>query len=316
MTKKTLSLGQSRGFSFAQGRAQIARWASLWNALSVESWMRPERRGVFPRRKPRLPDQPDHRRIGCFTMPMNNALRLEWQKAGYRTDMGSSAVVPPPPKDFIRVYHLTSAKFAMSDIENCRMKVAKFSDLNDPFELMALNLRERHVRKVVRNFKNEQNNHTGVLCFSADWTNPVLWSHYAAKHHGVCLGFDLMRDCAQQVKYRDKRILTSFGEEEDPLTLDKNLQSLLLRTKYRHWQYEKELRVIVPLEETDKDGELHFRPFDPSLRLAEVILGPQCNLSLRTVRQRTQRRHTDVAIFKARLAFKFFKVVPDERTVP
>ena len=140
---------------------------------------------------------------GC-NMPINNALRREWQKAGYRTTMGSSAVVPPPPEHLVRVYHLTPAEFAISDIESRRIKVARFSDLNDPFELMALNLRERHVRKVMRNFKREQNDHTGLLCFSADWTNPVLWSHYAAKHRGICLGFDLKRECTQHVQYEDE----------------------------------------------------------------------------------------------------------------
>ncbi len=80
-------------------------------------------------------------------MPMNDALRAEWKKAGYHTKMGSAAVVPPPPKNFIRVYHLSPAKYAISDIEHGRIKVARFSDLNDPFELMALNLRERRLRR-------------------------------------------------------------------------------------------------------------------------------------------------------------------------
>jgi hypothetical protein len=189
---------------------------------------------------------------------MKQALRQKWQNAGYRTDMGSSAVVPPPPENFVRVYHLTTAEFAIINIENGRIKVARFLDLNDPFELMALNLRERHVRRVARDFKKEQNNHTGLLCFSADWTNPVLWSHYAEKHHGICLGFDLKREFAQRVKYEDKRILADLGNDEDPSTLSENLQELLRRTKYRHWQYEEELRVFLPLKDTIKIGDLHF----------------------------------------------------------
>jgi len=30
----------------------------------------------------------------------------------------------------------------------------------------------------------------GLLCFSRNWHNPVLWSHYADKHRGICPGFD------------------------------------------------------------------------------------------------------------------------------
>ncbi|MCH7777567.1 MAG: DUF2971 domain-containing protein [Gemmatimonadetes bacterium] len=249
-------------------------------------------------------------------MPMNNALRAEWKKAGYHTKMGSAAVVLPPHKKFIRVYHLSSAEFAISNIKLGRLKVARFSDLNDPFELMALNLRERRMRKVVRDFKNTYDSHTGLLCFSADWRNPVLWAHYADKNRGICLGFNLMRDRAQQVQYKDERILANLGEEGDPLTLSTELQELLLRTKYRHWEYEDERRVFVPLEGAITEGSMHFCPFDQNLQLAEVILGPQCSLSLDDVRQLTLAKHPHAVTFAARPAIKFFTIVPKEKTVP
>lgn len=247
---------------------------------------------------------------------MNSKLRAEWSAAGYRLNFGSAAVVSPPPKEFIRVYHLTSAEFAISSIGLGRLKVARFSDLNDPFELMAINFRERQVRKIVRDFKSAYDSHTGVLCFSADWTNPVLWSHYGAKHRGICLGFNLRRSRAQKVRYKDERLLAQLGEEGEPATIDKKLQKLLLCTKFRHWHYEEELRVFVPLEEAMEEGRLHFCPFDKDLQLAEVILGPQCSLSLDAVRHLTEAIYPKVVTFGARLAFKFFKVVPQERTVP
>jgi hypothetical protein len=120
----------------------------------------------------------------------------------------------------------------------------------------------------------EYDSHTGLLCFSADWTNPVLWSHYAAKHRGICLGFDLKRNRAELVRYEDERILAQLGDPPNPVNLDPALQRLLLCTKFRHWQYESEHRVFVPLKNTLADGPLHFVPFDPELQLREVILGP------------------------------------------
>jgi hypothetical protein len=68
----------------------------------------------------------------------------------------------------------------------------RFSDLNDPFELMAVNCREHRTRNVIRGFKDSYNSHTGLLCFSADWTKSVLGSRYGTKHHGVYLGFNLV----------------------------------------------------------------------------------------------------------------------------
>jgi len=60
--------------------------------------------------------------------------------------MGSAEVVPPPPAELIRVYHLTPAEFAINNIALGRLKVTRFSDLNDPFELISLNFKERRRR--------------------------------------------------------------------------------------------------------------------------------------------------------------------------
>lgn len=84
---------------------------------------------------------------------MNNKLRKLWVDAGYRPNMGSAAVVPPPSKSAIRVYHVTAAEHGISSIALGRLKLSRFSDLNDPFELLALNFRERHVRKIIRDWK-------------------------------------------------------------------------------------------------------------------------------------------------------------------
>ena len=106
--------------------------------------------------------------------------------------MGSASVVPPPSPD-VRAYHLTSGEHGISDIELRRLKVARFSEVNDPFELLALNFHDPRTRKLTKRFRDSHNNKTGLLCFSANWANPVLWSHCATRHEGNCLGFDLKR---------------------------------------------------------------------------------------------------------------------------
>jgi hypothetical protein len=118
-------------------------------------------------------------------MALNQHLRREWKKAGLPTSMGSAAAAPPPPKGFRRVYHLTSADHAINDIVFKRLKVARISELNDPFELLALNFRGNNFKKVVREYKKKLDQEQGLLCFSTDWIDPVLWSHYAEKHMGV-----------------------------------------------------------------------------------------------------------------------------------
>lgn len=249
-------------------------------------------------------------------MPMNPKLRSEWVDAGYDSRMGSAEVVPPPPPEIVRGYHLTSAEFGINNIALGRLKVARFSDLNDPFELLAVNFRENRTRNVVRNFKNAYDSQTGLLCFSANWTDPVLWSHYGGRHSGVCLGFDLPRASVQRVNYKDDRILAVLSNNTNPLALDEELQNILLCTKYEHWSYEQEIRRFVSLEKANREGRHYFWPFDQQTRLAEVILGPQCTLSVESVRKLVAANSPGATTYQARLAYKSFNVVPLESSVP
>ncbi len=250
-------------------------------------------------------------------MPAHHGYRSEWVAAGYKSDMGSAiACRPPKGRDVRRVYHLTSAEYAISNIALGRLKVSRFSDLNDPFELLGLNFREKTTRNVVRDFKDAYDARTGLLCFSGDWAEPVLWSHYAAKHWGICLGFNVPSNVLQKVQYEDGRILAELGKNPDLANIDPDLQESLLRTKSSGWQYEDEYRRFVRLSDAFKEGRLCFLPFGPDLELAEVVLGPLCAHSLQSVRQLVTSRYPAALTYKTRLAFKSFKVVPDERTIP
>lgn len=242
--------------------------------------------------------------------------REAWAAAGYRSDMGSAIACRPPSAEFLRLYHLTSADHAVSDIALSRLKVARFSDLNDPFELIGANFREREVRKIVRGFKTAFDAQSGLVSFSEDWAEPVLWSHYANRHRGICLGFNIPRNLVEKVQYEDERILAKLDELRDPNELPDDLKRTLLYTKYGHWCYEREYRRFVPLDTAIQEGRLHFVPFGPDLELAEVILGSECLFELNALRDLVRLRYPAAVVFRARLAFKFFHVVPQESTIP
>jgi len=246
----------------------------------------------------------------------NSNYTKEWQQLGYKKGMGSSSFLRPPVKNFVRAYHMTSSEYAMNDIEQFRLKVARFSEVNDPFELLGLNCHSPKMRKLTRRFRESQNNSTGLLSFSANWTNPVLWSHYAARHKGICLGFDLNRDTVQTVEYEDKRLRAALPDDMDPDTIPMAIRDRLCRTKSRDWRYEEELRVFVDLTKAKTEGGLHFWPFDENMRLAEVILGPRCGEKLSTVATLVAKTNPNAVVFKARLAFRSFRVVLDGRTRP
>lgn len=251
---------------------------------------------------------------------MSNAVfqanRAAWKAAGYRENMGSAiACLPPSNASLRRVYHLTSAEHAINDIALGRLKLARFSDLNDPFELIAANFRERETRKIVRGFKSAFDAQTGLLSFSEDWVEPLLWSHYAARHRGICLGFNVPRNLLEEVTYKDDRLRAELNANADPLQLPQDLQQALRCTKYRRWEYECEFRRFVQLESAVQEGRLHYFHFGPELELAEVILGTECMLSLDPVRHAVRSRYPAAVVFKARLEFKGFHIVPQESSI-
>ena len=253
-------------------------------------------------------------------MPYDNAKRKVWRAAGYPTNMGSAAAALPPPGKFIRLYHLLKAEHAKSNIENRRLKVSRFADVNDPFELMSLSVMDGSIRKAVREHKAVEDVKTGLICFSEDWTSPVMWGHYAEKHHGVCLGFDVARTAVNPVRYFDKRIRAELGEDGNPFTLSADTQEALRHTKCSEWSYEREHRILMPIEdaieETIAGRVMQFRPFDAKVKLTEVILGEKCAESLVDIRHLVAAHCPGAIVFKARLAWKHFKVVPVESTVP
>lgn len=217
-----------------------------------------------------------------------------------------------------RVYHFQASEHALSNVALSRLRVSRFSDVNDPFELLAVNVGgHRDVRKHMQEWRTSLNTKEGLLCFSTDWQNPVLWSHYAAKHRGICLGFDLDPVIAKPVTYQSDRFVAKFDKRSvSDFELDAELVESLRCTKYKHWEYESEVRVFVDLASQCAEAGSYFYRFGAQLVLREVILGPLCDIPVDSVRTLVASLHPAAVVRKGRLAFKWFKVVPDERFDP
>lgn len=252
-------------------------------------------------------------------MPMNPSIRLEWWKEGYGLDMGSSEVCRPPTRrsGYVRVYHFTTAEAAQSIIRSRHFRLSRFETLNDPFELLPMSVEKRNTRSLSKELKQRFGEENGLICFSGNWINPVQWSHYADHHRGVCLGFDLMETRALKVNYQERRISDKFWSEEELRKPPPELWNLLLSTKFLHWQYEQEVRLVLPLPETRVIDNRHYYTFGTDLILKEVILGVNCECDVIGWRSEARAFYGDdnVSVIKARVADKYFSVVPDEKTV-
>lgn len=141
----------------------------------------------------------------------------------------------------MRVYKFMSEKWAKEALRKRRLKISEFADLNDPFELVGVRVKPRELRRAFIDYFKQS---VGVLCFSTGWQDPLLWSHYADRHYGVCLAIELSREVevheAQYVSTIERVELVVDKIKSDAGLRQALLQKLLL-TKFVGWNYEKEV---------------------------------------------------------------------------
>ena len=122
----------------------------------------------------------------------------------------------------------------------------------------------------------------GIVSFSANPLHPLLWAHYADSGKGVAIGYDIAvlkqipteHEILGAVQYSDQ--LPTTSESSDSL-VDNELRSLLLK-KSKHWQHEREWRLILDLRNTTGTGQKDENGFPiclcsiPNEAVVEVII--------------------------------------------
>ena len=197
-------------------------------------------------------------------------------------------------------------KHALENLRNRRIKIATINDLNDPFDLLCISLPSKQLRKWISDSRNEIARKFGMLCFCAGWNNPLLWSHYADRHRGLCFGFDIHATKLKAIRYVDHRL----PPKVPPTSQD--VQDLLF-TKFKDWSYEREYRGWFRLDECDPNTRLYFYSFDDSLHLRQIIVGPLCDVTRGQLEDATEGMKKPIEFVKARLAFQSFTVTRQQR---
>ena len=213
----------------------------------------------------------------------------------------------------MRLYHFLSAQYALNDIKKNRIKISLMSELNDPFEHWTIPLRTPEERKLWKSTVDHIGKTFGVICLSEKWHNPLLWSHYADKHQGICLGFDVVG--AKDITYRKSKLPYRLDFTKPRAGLSAEDFEKILYTKFQGWQYEEEWRVGTNLTSPEPslenpDKTLYFLDFTTQFQLREVIAGARSSLTESQISTALQDgQHGNVKIIKARLAFNTFSVV-------
>jgi hypothetical protein len=208
-----------------------------------------------------------------------------------------------------RLYHFIDLRWGLDDIYRKRIKLSEFDLLNDPAELRGVKLPdEKIMRFMIDNFRAEH----GLVSRSNEWENPLLWSHYAEKHKGLCFGFDINDDDVWDVTYKPwvetldchdllreiediRRIPGHKTPSADLVDRFNWITKAILSTKFQDWHYEDEARVITTLE--TRENGVCYKEFGDQLQLREVILGSRCTLT-KTEMESILKCHFDSVIVR------------------
>jgi hypothetical protein len=126
---------------------------------------------------------------------------------------------------------------------------------------------------------------TRVFCLSAKQDHPLLWSHYADSHRGVCLHFDASDNNtvlgkARAVRYRKKREPILM-----PLRYNKPQRKVIEAMAWRKasfWSYEHEYRIVCKgTDDLMTKLNANFYTFEPTL-LTGVTLGMNISIQDRS----------------------------------
>lgn len=217
----------------------------------------------------------------------------------------------------MRAYKFLDAHFGLKSLYERRLKQSRISDLNDPFELTPYDLTDPVIRNTFLQTRDQLDEARGMLCFSASWSDPVIWAHYSDKHRGLCLGFKIPRvkddpeiDESRRVTYVRRPLRFPANFENLPEAKRLRIVQKILFTKFVKWDYEEEIRIWAPLQH--EENGLHYFEFDDNLQLVEVLIGARCSMPRSAIERALGSLASQIKIRKARAAYNRFKMIEDK----
>ncbi|WP_108814921.1 DUF2971 domain-containing protein [Loktanella sp. Alg231-35] len=210
----------------------------------------------------------------------------------------------------MRVYKFYPAKWGLEALSKRRLKVSPIDELNDPFEYLSLDLGDKSVRAWAKRFRETVSQDNGIISFSRNWFQPLMWAHYADSHKGLALGFEVPDDLLFKINYVDKRIKPASDVDVSKSSMEVLIHRLL-RTKHIEWSYEDEYRLVRPLENCVCEGDKFFAAFNDKAILKEVVLGARYQTS-DAEKLSSELKFERVIFQTARAEFRGFRMTPQK----
>lgn len=204
-------------------------------------------------------------------------------------------------------YHFLSSENAIKNLERNRIKVSTIDTLNDPFEFMPYRKYVFQKRQEYNKVFRAVSKKWGILCFSQTWEEQLLWAHYADKHKGIALGFEIPEGELLKVTYVCNEIRTKIELTDDQNDNEQKFLDLA-KIKFQEWEYEKEYRLLVPLEDCERENGYYFISFGDNLKLRKIVLGCRFNHKKQEIRISELAKQLGVDIIATRPAWKDYLI--------
>ncbi len=176
--------------------------------------------------------------------------------------LGSSGSIT---EDYIRRRSSSQAQILLEDI-SCQAGNLEYGEFESPKRSVLISYITQEMLRL---------NEHGIVSFSTTAKCPLMWSHYADQHRGVCVVYSVpdqgVPNLREVIYDGSRKVLASdIRDMESDEAAKKRVEEAALLTKAGSWRYEKEWRLIGKRGLTDSP-----------LELDGVIFGLRCDLAVK-----------------------------------
>jgi len=199
--------------------------------------------------------------------------------------------------DSSKYYRYLRDEAAIKTIEARAFRVSRLTELNDPFEWhigfegTPLGMEDEYERVLMDGFREQANRRMGIICFSKEIKDPVLWSHYTNIHRGIAFAVNMdvnphLISNLQKVDY-DKPPVVIPIQLFKQMTEIQKLEMIkdLHKQKSSSWRYEQEFRLVMALNECRPSGGSYLWDKMPPSFITHAIIGFRSSVSEQYLRQ-------------------------------
>jgi len=150
---------------------------------------------------------------------------------------------------FLTVMNRYHKKSGEKQLRNCQYLSTEYGDYKTN-----TGIKKHYMNSLIRKIKNgldSEMKNRGVLSLASKWNCPLMWSHYADEHKGICIEYDISRavcDVPTKIDYNGGRgiPLSSIVDWifNDSIEAKEAIERKYFYTKAGQWKYEKEWRYL------------------------------------------------------------------------